>query len=126
MYTILVVDDDLIIGEMLKFMLNSKGYSAVISNKPEETIQNILQNKIDLVILDQYINGVSGMDVCREIQKNQNTLNVPILMMSAAGGVEKNCLIAGAADFISKPFEMKILFSKMETILNAYKGINFA
>lgn len=117
MKKILVVDDDLIIGEMLKFMLDSKGYVAVISDKPEQTIHNILQNDIDLVMLDQFIFGVSGIEVCKGLKENENTAHVPILMMSAYSTIKKKCLIAGATDFISKPFEMKILFSKIGTIL---------
>jgi DNA-binding response OmpR family regulator len=117
MIKILVVDDDPIIGEMLEFMLGSKGYSAVISNKPEQTVHNILNNGIDLIMLDQFIFGASGIEVCKELQENENTAHVPILMMSAHSEVKKKCLAAGATDFISKPFEMKAFFSKIETIL---------
>lgn len=121
MIKVLVVDDDRIIGEMLEFMLGSKGYSPVISNKPEQTAHNILHNGIDLVMLDQFIFGVSGIDICKEIQENVITAHVPILMMSAHSEVEKECLTAGATDFISKPFEMKSLFSRIETILKRTK-----
>ncbi len=117
MIKILVVDDDRIIGEMLKFMLGSKDYLAVISNKPEQTVHNILQNSIDLVMLDQFIFETSGIEVCRELQENETTAHIPVLMMSAHSEVEIECLAAGATDFISKPFEMKTLFSKIETIL---------
>ncbi|CAM4204316.1 response regulator [Gillisia hiemivivida] len=118
---ILVVDDDPIIGEMLKFVLDSKGYLAFISNKPEQTVHNILQNSIDLIMLDQFIFGVSGIEVCKKIQENETTANVPILMMSAHSKVKKKCLAAGATDFIFKPFEMKTLFLKIETILKQTK-----
>ncbi len=117
MIKILVVDDDRIIGEMLKFMLGSKDYLAVISNKPEQTLHNILHNGIDLVLLDQFIFETSGIEICRELQENETTAQVPVLMMSAHSEVEIECLAAGATDFISKPFEMKTLFSKIETIL---------
>ncbi len=116
-----MVDDDRIIGEMLKFVLESKGYLAFISDKPEQTVDNILQNAIDLVMLDQFIFGVSGIEVCKELKENETTANVPILMMSALSGVKKKCLTAGATDFISKPFEMKTLFLKIETILKQAK-----
>lgn len=114
---ILVVDDDPMIGEMLKFMLDSKGYVAVISDKPEQTIHNILQNDIDLVMLDQFIFGVSGLEVCKELKENITTAHVPVVMMSALSEVEKKCLKAGAKYFISKPFEMNTLISTIENIL---------
>ncbi|TXD85577.1 response regulator [Subsaximicrobium wynnwilliamsii] len=122
MIKILVVDDDRIIGEMLKFMLSSKGYLPVISNKPEQTIDNILQHDIDLVMLDQFIFGVSGAAICKELQETETTAHLPILMMSADTAVETKCLSAGATDFIAKPFEMKLLFSKIEAMLQQATG----
>ena len=112
-----MVDDDRVIGEMLKFMLSSKGYLTVISNKPEQTVYNILSSDIDLVILDQFMFGLSGIEVCKEIQKNEATVRIPILMMSAQSSVKKQCLTAGAKGFISKPFEMEALLSEIESIL---------
>lgn len=116
-HKILVVDDDPIIGEMLNFMLTHNGYLAVISQEPEQTVHNIIQGAINLVILDQFIFGVSGIEVCKELRENKITAHVPILMMSALVGVKKKCLKAGATDFISKPFDMKTLFTKIETLL---------
>tara|TARA_R100001369_G_scaffold29172_4_gene52738 strand:+ start:230575 stop:230943 length:369 start_codon:yes stop_codon:yes gene_type:complete len=121
MNKILVVDDDRIIGEMLKFVLDSKGYFAVISDKPEQTESNILQNSIDLVLLDLFIFGVSGIEVCKKLKVNETTAKVPILMMSALSEVKKKCLAAGAIDFISKPFEIKTLLSKIENVLKQPK-----
>jgi DNA-binding response OmpR family regulator len=72
-------------------------------------------------MLDQFIFGVSGIEVCKELRENETTAHVPILMMSAHIGVKNKCLAAGATDFISKPFEIKILFSKIETILKQTK-----
>jgi len=117
MNRILVVDDDRTIGEMLKFMLGSMGYLPVISNRPEQTTHNVVSGAVDLVILDQFMFGASGMEVCRELRKNEATANVPILMMSAQTEVKKKCLGAGASDFISKPFEMDALLSKIEAML---------
>jgi len=118
-----VVDDDLIIGEMLEFMLGSKGYVVDVSNKLEQTVDNILGNSIDLVILDHFIFETSGIEICRELKRNENTAHVPVLMMSGQSTVKKKqCLAAGAIDFISKPFEMHTLFFKIETILKQTKA----
>lgn len=117
----MVVDDDRVIREMLKFVLTSNGYSVVVSHRPEQTASNILHSAIDLVLLDQFIFEASGMEVCRELQENESTAQVPVLMMSAHSEIKKNCLKAGATDFISKPFEIKDLFSKIETILKQTK-----
>ncbi|HUH27520.1 response regulator [Gelidibacter sp.] len=117
MFKILVVDDDHMICEMLKLMLTHKGYLPFISNKPDQTVDNVLDSAIDLLILDQFIFGVSGMAVCKELKENQLTAHLPILMMSADNEIKSECLAAGATDFIAKPFDMKELFLKIETIL---------
>lgn len=122
MNKILVVDDDRIIGEMLKFMLGAKGYLVEFSSKPEQTVDNILQNDIDLVMLDHFIFETSGTEICIELKNNKNTTHIPIIMMSGESSVEKKCLSAGATDFIAKPFEMRNLVSKIETILNKIKA----
>lgn len=122
MHKILVVDDDLIIGEMLKFMLTAKGYLVEFSSKPEQTIDNILQNGIDLVLLDHFIFETSGIVIFLELKCNKNTTHVPILTMSGESTVEKKCLAAGANDFICTPFEMRNLVSKIETIVNHIKA----
>lgn len=107
---------------MLKFMLSAKGYLVEFSSKPEQTIDNILQNGIDLVMLDHFIFETSGIVICLELKRNKNTTHIPILMMSGQSTVEKKCLAAGANDFISKPFDMRNLVSKIETILNHIKA----
>jgi two-component system phosphate regulon response regulator PhoB len=117
-----VVDDDLFIGEMLKFMLSAKGYLVDVSTKPEQTVDNILKNGIHLVMLDYFIFETSGIEICLELKRNKTTTHVPILMMSGQSTLEKQCLTAGATDIISKPFEMLILFSKIETILKQIKA----
>jgi DNA-binding response OmpR family regulator len=62
--------------------------------------------------------GISGIAVCKKLQENENTAGVPILMMSGDTTVEQDCLTAGATNFISKPFEIKNLFLKIEAVLN--------
>ncbi len=91
MSKILVVDNDRIIGEMLEFMLGSKGYLVDFSNKPEQTVDKILQNGINLVMLDHFIFETRGIDICKELKLNENTAHVPVLMMSGQSTVRKEC-----------------------------------
>lgn len=113
MYKILIIDDDRMIGEMLKLMLQFNGYKVFISNKPKDVGSLINQHKIDLILLDQFLFGINGIDICRKLKQNETKREVPILMMSALPEVKKKCLEAGAAGFLSKPFEKNILFSKI-------------
>tara|TARA_R100000935_G_C2836333_1_gene168321 strand:- start:142 stop:510 length:369 start_codon:yes stop_codon:yes gene_type:complete len=115
---ILVVDDDSMIGEMLKAVLEFKGYEVLVSGKPNETEENIIENNIDLVILDKLISGVDGTDVCSKVKGNDKTSYVKILIMTALHNAGPECLEAGADGFMTKPFDMKILYKNVETLLN--------
>ncbi|HSM63955.1 MAG TPA: response regulator [Gillisia sp.] len=114
---ILVVDDDAIIGEMLKDILVYRGYEVIVSQKPLETEQNIIENNIELVLLDKLISGVDGTEICGLIRNNKDTKHIKILMMSALHNAKPVCLEAGANAFITKPFEMESLFNKVEDVL---------
>ena len=114
---ILVVDDDVTIGTMLMDILMYRGYEVTVSQKPLETEQNIIDNEIELVLLDKLINGIDGTEVCGLVRNNEKTAHVKILMMSALHNAEPVCLEAGANAFITKPFEMEGLFSKVEKVL---------
>ena len=116
---ILVVDDDVTIGAMLKDILIYKGYNVRVSQRPLETEQNIIENNIELVLLDKLISGVDGTDVCGLIRNNEKTAHVKILMMSALHNAETICIEAGANAFITKPFEMEGLFNKLENVLKS-------
>lgn len=114
---ILVVDDDSGIGEMLKTLLEFYGYEVIVTEKPLETQDLILQHNIDIILLDMLISGVNGTDVCTEIRENPETQDTPVLMMSALHDAGPKCKEAGANDFIAKPFEMEDLIEKINGIL---------
>jgi len=116
---ILVVDDDAMIGEMLKAVLEFKGYNVIVSGSPEETEKNILNNEIDLVLLDKLISGVDGTEVCSRIRKNKETAKVKVLMITAMHNAGPVCFEAGADAFMTKPFDMDILYENVEKILSA-------
>lgn len=115
--TILVVDDDSGIGEMLKTLLEYYKFDVTVTPKPEETEKLILEKQVDLVLLDMLISGVDGTDVCERLRKNEDTKDTPVLMMSALHDAGKKCREAGANDFIAKPFEMDDLIAKINEVL---------
>ena len=116
---ILVVDDDSGIGEMLKTLLEFYDFEVTVSEKPDETEEIISEKNIDVVILDMLISGVNGTDVCRRLRKNEETAEIPILMMSALHDAGKKCKEAGADDFIAKPFEMEDLIKTINGVLDS-------
>jgi DNA-binding response OmpR family regulator len=116
-HAILVVDDDESIGFMLKLMLEHKGFSVTVAERAENLEQLITANKISLVILDMLIADVKGTDVCAELKSKPATAHLPVIMMTALPGIEKECQEAGADDFIAKPFEMDTFLAKINSFI---------
>lgn len=117
MARILIVDDDQTIGLMIQDILEFNGHEVIVSQKPQDTRENILKHKVDLVVLDKLISGVDGTDVCAELKKDQEVCQVPVLMMSALHNVGDQCKEAGATDFLPKPFDMESLIAKTDDLL---------
>ena len=115
---ILIVDDDAIIGHLLKGVLEFKGYEVIVSKNPNGTEKNIINNNIDLLILDKLISGIDGTDVCSKIKNNEITSMVKIMMMTSLPNAEPLCRAAGADAFMTKPFDMEKLYEKVEEVLN--------
>lgn len=115
--SILVVDDDSGIGEMLKTLLEYYNFEVTVTPRPEETESLIIEKQVDLVLLDMLISGVNGTDVCERLRQNEETKDTPVLMMSALHDAGKKCREAGANDFIAKPFEMEDLIAKINEVL---------
>ncbi len=115
---ILVVDDDQEIGQMLKIMLEHKGFTVIISDRAEKIPGILSNNNVDMIILDMLIAGVKGNEVCTHLKMDAATAHYPIMMMTALPDAEKICRDAGADEFIAKPFEMKQIISKIRSLTN--------
>ncbi|WP_026934339.1 response regulator [Christiangramia echinicola] len=117
MAKILIVDDDHTIGLMLKDILEFSDHVITVSQEPRKTKENILENEIELILLDKLISGVDGTDVCKSLKEDDDVAHVPVIMMSALHNVDEICKDAGAVDFLSKPFDMETLNSKIDNVL---------
>lgn len=116
--TILVLDDDPDIGTMIKMMLEYKGYSVTVSDRAEHIAEIVHNNHIDLIIMDMLLSGTNGTDVCAELKQNKTTSHIPVMMISAHPNAKEICLNAGADEFISKPFDMHDILSKIDKLVN--------
>ena len=112
-FKILVVDDDPDIGTMIKMMLEYKGYAVTVTDRGDNAEKLLQSNEYDLMIMDMLLSGINGIDVCSRIKKNAATAEVPIMMISAHPNAKEICLQAGADEFISKPFDMEDMFTKI-------------
>ena len=116
---ILIVDDEKDILELIKFNISNNGYNCFCAENGEAAIK-LAKNKIpDLIILDLMLPGIDGLDICRILKNNKETKNIPILMLTAKTSDENiiEGLEAGADDYVTKPFSIKVLLARVENLL---------
>ena len=119
--TILIVDDEQPIIDMLVYNLENEGYNTLEATDGEKAVDIALNNTPDLILLDIMIPKMDGLSVCKRIRHN---LNVPIIMLSAKGEeIDKILgLELGADDYITKPFSIRELMARIKANLRKGKG----
>ncbi|HVZ88137.1 MAG TPA: response regulator [Polyangia bacterium] len=119
MFRVLVVDDDPDINEALREGLRAAGYDAVGAHTGQEALEEIDRQNPDLVLLDQMLPDLDGVEVCRRIRATPRTKRVPVVFLTARSGQEARVrgLAAGADDYVVKPFSMRELILRIGAVL---------
>lgn len=122
---VLVVEDDEDILELISYHLVKKGYQVSATNYGEEAISLINKDVPQLVLLDIMLVDMSGLEVCRRIKNNEKVKAISIIFISAKGEEDDICkgLELGADDYIVKPFSIKILLARIDSVLRRQKQI---
>ncbi len=117
--SILVVDDEPSIVELIDFNLQKTGYQVLKAENGHEALQLVRNNKPDLIILDLMIPGIDGIEVCRRLKGQQETAAIPIIMLTAKNEeVDKIVgLELGADDYMTKPFSPRELMARVKAVL---------
>lgn len=122
MQTILIVDDEQDIREILSFNLEQAGYQCLTKVSATEALKQIADRPIDLILLDVMMPGMSGFEVARMIRNDEVqgvSYDVPIIFLTALG--EEDDVLRGfhigADDYIAKPFSIKEVQARIEAVL---------
>ena len=107
---ILIVDDDVAIGEVLQMMLEGAGYAVEIL-MDGRIAQQMTEPFPDLVFLDIRVSGTDGRTICRYLKSQPATQHLPIILLSAHQDTQRIAREAGADDFLEKPFQMEDILS---------------
>ena len=102
---VLVIDDDQDILEPIALLLESEGYMVATITKGNETYTKVKEFAPNIILLDILMSGSDGRTICKKLKQTDETKHIPIVMMSAHPGADKDSVDAGADDFIAKPFE---------------------
>lgn len=114
---VMIADDDPGIVDAIGLMLEFEGYE-VSSTVNGATVLDMKDRFPDLLVLDIWMSGQDGRDICRQLKSDEITQHIPVLMISASKDIKQSALDSGANDFLAKPFEMNDLLGKIDQLLN--------
>ena len=118
-HTVLVVDDEAAIREMLSISLDAAGFNVLQAENAKQAHATILDRNPDLVLLDWMMPGTSGLELLRRLKRDELTEKIPVIMLTAK--VEEDSKVygldSGADDYIAKPFSPRELISRVKAIL---------
>lgn len=116
---ILIVEDEADILELLRHNLLREGFSVAAVTRGEDGVAALTQKRPDLILLDLMLPGLSGLDICRQLKKEPKTAGIPIIMVTAKSE-ESDIMVGlemGADDYVSKPFSVKVLVSRIRAVM---------
>jgi phosphate regulon transcriptional regulator PhoB len=117
--TILVVDDEKDILELVSYNLQKEGFHIETSQNGEDALDKIRSDRFDLLILDLMLPGIQGMELCKVLKSDNQTASIPIIMLTAKSEEFDKVLglEMGADDYITKPFSPRELVARVNAVL---------
>ncbi|MBU5466858.1 response regulator transcription factor [Virgibacillus sp. MSJ-26] len=123
MITILIVDDDPNIRELLRFYLQKESYSTLEAADGKEAIDVLEKEQVHLALVDIMMPHVDGYELCEEIR---SYYDIPVMMITAKGEIsdKEKAYLSGTDDYIVKPFEPKEVLFRIKALLRRFQMIN--
>jgi two-component system phosphate regulon response regulator PhoB len=121
--TILIVEDEEDILELVRFNLAREGFRTLTATDGRKALSTAQAKSPDLILLDLMLPEMDGLEVCRALKKDPRHAAIPIVMLTAKG--EESDIVLGlelgAADYIAKPFSMKVLIARIRAVLRRHR-----
>ena len=117
--TILLIEDDKNILELVKYNLEQEGFRVFTAAKGNAGLETALREKPALVLLDLMLPEMNGLEICKTLKQNDKTRTIPIIMLTAKG-TESDKVVGlelGADDYITKPFSPRELIARIKAVL---------
>lgn len=120
MSKILILDDDQDLLSIVEPLLRKKGFDVWTFVNWQKAWEDIKRNKPNLILLDVFLKGMDGMDICKKLKSSTLTRNIPIIMFSSYPKIAETAIAEfGADEFIAKPFEVNEMVRKIKGVLSA-------
>jgi len=125
---ILIVEDEHDLVKLLKYNLEKEGFRVNYTTEGSLALAEIRRDEPDLVILDLMLPGIDGLEVCRQLRRNEKYSALPILMLTARGEEADRVvgLEIGADDYVTKPFSMRELIARVRALLRRHEPMSAA
>ena len=126
MATILIVDDDDILIEILRFRIEASGHSILVASDGLQALELVRTAVPNLVILDAMMPVMTGAEVLAALRENDLTTDLPVIMLTARAGEDDvvRSLRAGANDYITKPFIPQELVARINKLLEQPRALS--
>lgn len=123
---ILIIEDDIHIGNVLEEALTKEGYGISRAYSGTEALYVLSDAKPDLILLDLMLPGLNGEEVLPQITEKEHSKGIPVIVVSAKADIDRKVelLLGGAADYVTKPFSMKELLARISVQLRKPAGIS--
>lgn len=117
--SVLVVEDDVAIRDMLSFTLKQSGYACETAADGEAGLESLKHHQPDMILLDWMLPGIDGIEFIRRLRANEFLANIPVIMLTAKGESDDMVkgLGVGADDYINKPFSPPELMARIKAVL---------
>jgi|TARA_B110000438_G_scaffold71335_1_gene71543 two-component system phosphate regulon response regulator PhoB len=124
MATILIVDDEPAIRDLVDITLDLAGYKSISASNAHEALVSVIDKKPDLILLDWMLPGGSGIDLARRLRRDEITAVIPIIMLTAKTSEDNKVqgLNVGVDDYVTKPFSPRELVARIKTVLRRVNG----
>src|ERR1700685_935992 len=122
---VLVVEDEAALATMLRYNLEKQGFRVEEAGDGQEALTRIAEAQPDLVLLDWMLPVMSGIEVCRQIRRKASTRDLPVIMVTARTEDQDvvRGLNNGAADYITKPFNVEALLARIRALLRRSNAV---
>lgn len=121
---ILIIDDDHLVRETVRLALQHHGFDVATIESPEAARLVVRQSQPDAIIMDLYMPEKNGLELCRELKKDEKTKHIPVMIFTGSNetidvlsGIE-----AGAFTYVTKPVDGRVLVEKLNEILGKSNG----
>jgi CheY-like chemotaxis protein len=115
--TILIVDDELPIADIVAEVLGEEGYTTVIASGGEHALEILATSSADLMLLDLYMPGMSGIDVLERLRSRNVLGSMPVVVMTAGTVKLDDLSVHGATGVLPKPFEVETLIQTVRAFV---------